>query len=153
MRSGELLCVGGRGKLWGWWGKGLRGGEETGRGLLKPCLGLSGSGVRVGLVAGCRAHPEVSPGTRVVGGWEPGFCSLSTWSLGLGLPDLEGGRLGGGPRLTQQCLGAGWESLILPGNDGGLCSCISDIHCLRPPGPSGNPPSQPSLHNLEAPSF
>lgn len=36
--------------------------------------------------------------------------------------------LGRGPRLTQQCLGAGWESLILPGNDGGPCPCVIGVH-------------------------
>ena len=87
-----------------------------------------------------------SPGSvlRDSGGWggrEPGLCSFSTGSLGLGLPDLEIGRLGGGPRLTQQCLGAGWESLILPGKDGGPCPCVSGIFYSRPSaGCSCSPP-------------
>lgn len=94
-------------------------------------------------MAGCRPHPEVSPGKRVLGGWEPGFCSLPTGNLGLGLPDLEVGRLGGGPRLTQQCLGAGWESLILPGNDGGPCPCHR--HPL-PQAPKPQPTAAPLLN-------
>lgn len=48
---------------------------------------------------------------------------------------LEVDWLGRGPRLTQQCLGAGWESLILPGNDGGPCPCVSVVHCFRPQAP------------------
>ena len=72
--------------------------------------------------------------------------------LGLGLA-LDGWR-GGGPRLTQQCLGAGWESLILPGNDGGPCLSASDVHRLRGSlrTAAGVPTPKPPAPALEAPS-
>ena len=100
-------------------GEGALGGEEMVRGLPKFCLGLSGSTTQGGAGGRCRLTRKCSPGTRVVG----------DGGLGLGLA-LDG-RRGGGPRLTQQCLGAGWESLILPGNDGGPCLSASDVHGLR----------------------
>lgn len=123
-----------------------------GGGLLKLCRASVGPQLRVELLAGCRAHPEVSLGTRVVvGGRELGFCSLPRESLGLGLPAWEVGRLGGGPRLTQQCLGAGWESLILPGNDGGPRPCVSDRPL--PQAPAGcSPPRLALPHTPESPS-
>lgn len=55
--------------------------------LLGRQPGPSNQRPRVWLVAGSKAHQEVSPGTRVVGGWEPGICSFSAGSLGLKLPD------------------------------------------------------------------
>lgn len=155
LRADALVCVcGGRTGCGGGGGRGSEVGNRGAGGCGRPAWVSVDPQLRVGLVAGYRAHPEVSPGARVVGGWEPGFCSLSAGSLGGGLPVLELSRLGGGPRLTQQCLGAGWESLILPGNDGGPCPCVSDIYRLPPPPtPAGcNPLSRTSPHTVEAPS-
>lgn len=61
---------------------------------------------------------------------------------------------GGGPRLTQQCLGAGWESLILPGNDGGPCLSTSQSHHLQGSlrTAAGVPTRKPPAPALEAPS-
>ena len=115
--GGELVC-GGRDRFWGWWGRGS-GWRRDGQGASEVLLGPQRINNPGWGWWPLQAHPEVSPGTRVVG----------DGSLGLGLA-LDG-RRGGGPRLTQQCLGAGWESLILPGNDGGPCLSASDVHGLR----------------------
>lgn len=114
--GGKLVC-GGRDWLWGWWGRGS-GWRRDGQGASEVLLGPQWINNPGWGWWPLQAHPEVSPGTRVVG----------DGGLGLGLA-LDG-RRGGGPRLTQQCLGAGWESLILPGNDGGPCLSASDVHGL-----------------------
>lgn len=129
-------------------GEGARGRAQVGRGLLRLGLGRSGPTVQGGAGGRLQGSPGSVPQGRGSGGGELGLCSLSRGSLGLGLPDREVGRLGGGPRLTQQCLGAGWESLILPGNDGGPRPCVSD----HPLPPAAAPHGWPSPHTLESPS-
>lgn len=148
-----LMDVWGPGRPCGRRGRGSKA-ESGGQGAAEDLPGAqwilsSGWGWR-----GLQGSPGSVPRDWVVGGWEPGFRSLSTRSPGGGLPDLDVGRLGGGPRLTQQCLGAGWESLILPGNDGGPCPCVSDIYRLGAPGPTAgcDPLSRTSPHTVDASS-
>lgn len=151
----------GHGLVWGdgarlcgwWWGEGARRPKTGGPGLLKPCLGRSGPTVQGGAGGRLQGSPGSVPrDVEGRGGRELGFCSLSRGSLGLRLPDREVGRLGGGPRLTQQCLGAAWESLILPGNDGGPRPCVSDHPFpgapsrLRPPTADSAPTPWRPLH-------
>lgn len=116
-----------------------------GRGLRKTCLGLGGSAAQGGAGGGLRGSPGSVPRDWGWGGGGMGARLLQPLHRE---PGPEVGRLGGGPRLTQQCLGAGWESLILPGNDGGPCPCVSDIYRLRPPGPL--PQAAVTLPNLPA---
>lgn len=125
-------------------GKQQRAGQGAAEGLLGPWP--------VALVVGSQGRTRKCPQGR--GRWgdgrlrDPQRRSRPRRSKGLGPPELEVGRLGGGPRLTQQCLGAGWESLILPGNDGGPWPRVSDRHGLRPsaapsnPCPSCSPPTR-----------
>ena len=119
-------------------GKGLRVEKRWSGGFRSSARALVDQQPRVGLVAAAGSPGSVP---RDAGGGGGG--------LGLGLA-LDGWR-GGGPRLTQQCLGAGWESLILPGNDGGPClrpatSTASGAPCaqlLASPLPNLPPPPSP----------
>lgn len=67
MRAGELVC-GGRDRLCRWWGKGFRDREQVGRGLLKPCLDLSGSAAQGGAGGGLQASPGSVPRDAGAGG-------------------------------------------------------------------------------------
>lgn len=91
----------------------------------------------LGPPGGCWGSSGGVPQEAGLGGWGQGsaagwLCPLRIGSKG---PCPRGSSMGGGPRLTQQCLGAGWESLILPGNDGGLRPCFGHLRRRRPQGP------------------
>lgn len=143
-------CMGGRDRRCGWQGSGSEA-ERWAEGFGRPAQASVDQQARVGLVVAAGLTRKCPQGR---GWWGMGArVPQLPGSLGRGLPALSGWR-GGGPRLTQQCLGAACESLILPGNDGGPCPCASDVHRLRPPAPRWLRPPLPNVPTTpEAPSL